>query len=183
MSKSTSVTTCTFDPRQPDHWKLSSEAMEKLRCDVLSLNQPCAFLDILVPLVHKIRHDHTHSMPSRNEVENVNAEADDEPEQIVPHYPWGQYELDVKLALNVSLEEWERIEIETRDQSSQQHWYIVWSKHITGSNCERILNQKQKPVSLLRQCLYPKPLDPPPAPIAWGQYHQSVAIIICERIK
>ena len=28
----------------------------------------------------------------------------------------------------------------------------------------------------LRDCLYPKPLDPPPKPIAWGRSYESVAV-------
>ena len=35
---------------------------------------------------------------------------------------------------------------------------------------------KKKSASLLRDCLYPKPLDPPPKPIAWGRSYEFVAI-------
>ena len=62
-SKSTSDS--TFDPRQPNHRNLGCEAMGKLCCDLLSLNQPCAFLDILVPSVDEIRHDHTFKTTNR----------------------------------------------------------------------------------------------------------------------
>ena len=40
-----------FDPRPPDYRQLTSEAIEKFRCDLLSLNQPSAFLECLVPSV------------------------------------------------------------------------------------------------------------------------------------
>ena len=43
-------------------------------------------------------------------------------------------------------------------------------------SCGKILTQKHKSVSFLRQCLYPKPLDPPPAPIAWGRHHEPIAV-------
>ena len=33
-----------FDPRPPDYCQLTSEAIEKFRCDLLSLNQTSAFL-------------------------------------------------------------------------------------------------------------------------------------------
>lgn len=39
----------TYDPRPLEHRSVRLDALEKLRCDLLSLNQPCAFLDILVP--------------------------------------------------------------------------------------------------------------------------------------
>lgn len=110
MSKSAS----TFDPRQPDDRKLGSEALEKLRCDLLSLNQPCAFLNILVPSVEKIRHDHTYSKSPDEEVANVYAEPDEIPSL---SHSQGQY-TDLKSSLNVSLEERIRIERETRNQSS-----------------------------------------------------------------
>ena len=83
---------------------------------------------------------------------------------------------EIKLSLNVSLKERERIERETRGQSSQQEWYTVRSKRITGSKCGKILILKRKSVYLLRQCLYPKPLDPAPAPIAWGRHHEPIAV-------
>ena len=83
---------------------------------------------------------------------------------------------DLKSSLNVSLEERIRIEGETRNQSSQKEWYVVRSKRITGSKCGRILNQQKKSVSLLKQCLYPKPLNPPPPPIAWGHENELRAI-------
>ena len=175
VSRSTSVS--TFDPPPPAHHKLGHDAIETLRCDLLALNQPLAFLDILVPSADKVRHDHTYSLPPQDDVPTVNVECEDESdEQDISFCPSDKYESDVKLSVNVSLEDWERIERETRGQSSQQDWYAVRSKRITGSKCGKILNQKKKTVSLLRQCLYPKPLDPPPASIPWGGHQESIAI-------
>lgn len=92
VSKSTPVS--TFDPHQPDRHKLGSETMEKLHCNLLVLNhQPCAFLDILVPSVDKIRHDHTYTMPQRDDVRNVNAEATDDTEQSVHTTLWANTNL------------------------------------------------------------------------------------------
>ena len=172
LNKVVSKSASTFDPRQPDDCKLGSEALEKLHCDLLSLNQPCAFLNILVPSVEKIRHDHTYSKSLDEEVANVIAEPDEIPSL---SHSQGRY-TDLKSSLNVSLEERIRIERETRNQSSQHEWYILRSKRITGSKCGRILNQQQKTISLLKQCLYPKLLDPPPPPIAWGRHNESRAI-------
>ena len=109
-----------------------------MRCDLLSLNQPCAFLNILVPSVEKIRHDHSKSPDE--EVANVYAEAH---EMASISHSQGRY-TDLKSSLNVSLEERVRIKKETRDQSSQHKWYILRSKRITGSKCGRILNQQRK---------------------------------------
>ena len=61
-------------------------------------------------------------------------------------------------------------------QAAQQEWYTVRSKRITGSKCGKILCQKKRSISLLRECLYPKPLVPLPKPIAWGRHYESVAI-------
>ena len=34
-----------------------------MRCCLLQLNERCAFLDILIPSVDKITHDHTYALP------------------------------------------------------------------------------------------------------------------------
>ena len=41
---------------------------------------------------------------------------------------------------------------------------------------EFYLCQKKITVAIITYCLYPKPLDPLPLPIAWGQRHESTAI-------
>ena len=45
---------------------LGTAAVETLQCDLLSLNQPCAFLDILVAPLDKITHGHSYSLPSED---------------------------------------------------------------------------------------------------------------------
>lgn len=47
------------------------------------------FLDILAPSMDKSTHDHTYSMPPRDEETKVSAGADDKSEPNVPHYPLG----------------------------------------------------------------------------------------------
>ena len=91
----------TFDPRQPDHQRVSNEAVEKLQCDLLKLNQLCAFLNVLVPSVEKIRHDHMYAKPPKNEVMNGIAE-----KLASSHHS------DTKLSLVISLEGWAMIEKE-----------------------------------------------------------------------
>ena len=108
-SKSTSIS--TFDPRQPEHRKNGTEAIENLRCGLLSLDQHCAFLDFLVPSVDKINHDHKYSLPPVDEVTKMTVEVNDElEEEITLQYPSERHEAKIKLMLNVSLKERERIE-------------------------------------------------------------------------
>ena len=49
------------DLRQPEHRAIDHSWIEQLRCDLSSLNLPCAFLDILVPPTSKIQHDHIYT--------------------------------------------------------------------------------------------------------------------------
>ena len=64
----------------------------------------------------------------------------------------------------------------TRQQSSSKEWLLVRAQRITSSICGWILIQYKKTLSLLYQCLYPKPMfDPLPAAITWGQQNESVA--------
>ena len=98
LNKAVSKTASTFDPRQPDDRELGSGALEKLRCD-LSLNQPCAFLHILVPSVEKVRHDHTYCKSPDEEVVSVCARRDE-----LVSLPLSQdlSDSDLKSSLNVS---------------------------------------------------------------------------------
>ena len=87
----------------------------------------------------------------------------------------------IKAGLQVSSALRSTIKQDTREQSSSKQWFLVRAQRITSSICGRILTQKVKTISLLLQCLYPKPLlHPLPAPIAWGRQNESVA---CERYK
>ena len=86
--------------------------METLRCDLLSLNQPCAFLDILVPSLDKITHDHTYSLlsgydkrePSESDV--LHCTTSDNLKAICA---------EIKSTLNLSSVERERIERDTEE--------------------------------------------------------------------
>ena len=48
----------TFDPRSQECCKLCKEVIEEFHCDLLVLNQSSASLEVLVPSVDKIKHDH-----------------------------------------------------------------------------------------------------------------------------
>ena len=162
-----------FDPRPTSLKDLNTlVALEKLRCDLLSLNQPCGLLDIIIPSVTKKDHDHCYYRPT----ENVN---------------WQSDNLSVNTNMNnsnsfedfafVALEEKtvtaERLLLErdTRSQSICSKWYEARRIRITGSKCGRIIFGKEKTVALLRFCLYPKPMLYLPKPIAWGRENEPKA--------
>ena len=136
------------DPQPQDCRKLGSEAVETLRCNLQSLSHPCAFLDILVPSVDKVIHDHTYSLqPSKSSMVTVSRQLEMS-ESSISSYPMND-ELRAlcvraKEALNISQDERERIEVKTQHQSSQPEWHSERSKRITGSKCGKILCQKKE---------------------------------------
>ena len=124
--KENSPSPSCYDPRPPEYRQVSLEAVEKLRCDLLSLNQPCAFLDILFPSVDKVMHDHSYSLPpaaedSINRVDNIPSivSGSDLPDFSMDE-EFSTLCSDVKAALNVTLCERARIEVSTQNQSLQQ---------------------------------------------------------------
>ena len=109
-----------FDPRQPHQRTLDTTAVETLCCDLLSLNQPCAFLDILVPSLDKITHDHTYSLLSGDKEVEMTSELAEPSESDVLHCTTSDKLkavcAKIKSTLNVSSVERERIERDTRKQ-------------------------------------------------------------------
>ena len=134
-----------YDPRPLEYRTIGIDTVEELRCNLLSLNQPSAFLDILVPSKEKVKHDHTYSLPPEMYVDiEVTKEV---VSGRLPSYPLDDHEFKescfrMKRSLNVLGKERKRIEMETRDQSLQDLWHVVRSKRITGSKCGRILYQR-----------------------------------------
>lgn len=72
------LTVKTFDPRPLYQRHLHVGAIETSCCDLLSLNKPTAFLDILVPSLDKNRHDHSYTQSSRDQVYMSNTAEDEE---------------------------------------------------------------------------------------------------------
>ena len=148
----------------------------------MCLSEPCAFLDILVPSLDKIKHDHCYSLPpaAEDSSNRVNSAQSTVSGSDLLCFPMDEEFctlcVDEKAALNVSLNERARIEVNTQNQSLQQEWHVERLKRITGSKCGKILCQKKRSVALLRQCVYPRPLDPLPAPIVWGRHYEAIAI-------
>ena len=50
-----------FDPSPESFRTCNPHASEQLRCSLLALNKPCAFLHISVPYIKKVWHDHSYS--------------------------------------------------------------------------------------------------------------------------
>ena len=139
-----------FDPRPEDMRMLDSKASERLRCSLLGLNKPCAFLHVLVPDVEKIHHDHTYSSKPTTGIdtravllsmlatssgihENYTAQ-EISPDEIATR----ENSFCVSIALRHTIEE------RTRKQSQTEEWHCLQSQHITASTCGKILTQKKE---------------------------------------
>ena len=169
-----------FDPRPEGMRMLGPTASETLRCSLLGLNKPCAFLHVLVPDVVKIEHDHTYcskrTTTTNAPSSSMLATSTDD------HVNYRTRELssdDIairKKSFNVSTALQDSIEERTRKQFQTEEWHRLRVQRITSSTCGLILTQKKKTVALLRQCLYSKPLlHPLPVPIAWGRKNEQIA--------
>ena len=157
-----------FDPRPTSLRDLNPlVALEKLRCDLLSLNQPCGLLNIIIPSVTKINHDHSYYRPT----ENVNWQSDNlsvntNMNNSTSFEDFAFVDLEEKIVtaeevlegLRLTPEERLLLERDTRSQSICSKWYEARRIRITGSKCGRIISQKEKTVALLHFCLYPKPM-------------------------
>ena len=169
-----------FDPRPPSLRLPDPRASERLRCGLMTLNQPCAFLHILVPDAQVINHDHCYSLdPSLVEVEKlitpVQTTSDDA--EYVARILDDSTIVAFKERLRVSSGLRHQIEQSTRQQSSSMEWFSARAYRITSSICGQILMQKKRSVPLLTQILYRKPFfDPLPPPIAWGRQNESTAL-------
>ena len=64
-----SNTNGSYDHRPPEYQTFGNNVIEELCYNLLSLNQPSAFLDILVPSKEKVKHDHTYSLPPEMSVD------------------------------------------------------------------------------------------------------------------
>ena len=74
---SKSVCVSQFAPCQPKHRKLTTDDLERLLCDLIAPEQPCAFPDVQVPSAQKITHDYTYTKLSSNEMPDVTTELAD----------------------------------------------------------------------------------------------------------
>ena len=130
-------------------------------------------LQLLVPPLSKVEHDHTYAQPVylepgtctyiHVEKETVNSELTlVEKEQ-------------VKRELNVTILDRQEIEHSTRQQSHSQLWQQVRARQITVSKCGRIICMKHYTENLLKSILYPGQMIFVPKPIEWGRENEERA--------
>ena len=153
-----SRTPSNFDPRPINLHQPDSEALETLRCDLINLDQPCAFTKILIPSVDKVLHDHSYSNQRTAEKHPQRDTFMKEPCPLSPENLSVQCEETIR-QLQVTPEERTKIELLTRQQSKSPLWHEVRFKRLTGWKSSQILKQESWTPALLRNILYPKPLN------------------------
>lgn len=171
-----------FDPRPTSlRDRDPSVALEKLRCDLLSLNQPCGLLNIIIPSVAKIDHDHCYHKAMDRQLDNLLVSANMDSSNCLGDSAFLELKQktvtaeQVLEALHLTPEERLSLESDTRSQNTCSKWHEARRIRITGSKCARIISQKEKTVALLCFCLYPKPMIYLPKPIAWGRENEPKA--------
>ena len=145
-----------FDPRPPSLRLPDPRASKWLRCSLMALNQPCAFLHILVPDAQIIKHYHCYSLdPSLFKAEKLAT-----PVQTTgDNMEYAARILDdstivaFKKHLQVSSELRHRIEESTCQQSSSMELFSARAHRITSSVCGQILIQKKQSLSSHRFCI------------------------------
>ena len=176
-----------FDPRPLHFRKPDLNAMENLRCDLLAINKPCGFLNLLVPSVEKISHDHSYNkrLTDVDEDEenldlgivvdgNFDVETQDFEELSILAEPAKTAD-DILKKLKLDEGKRQALEEGTRSQSSNPQWFEARLHRITGSKCGRILKQKEKTRPLLQSVIYPKPFLYLPKAIKWGRDNEEKA--------
>lgn len=172
-----------FDPRPLKFQTSSQQNLEELRCNLLMLEKPPAFLNILLPSLEKINHDHCYCQKGNDISDSSNNEMSviaNEPIQsssmdCIFIEPTISPEKTILETLVLTAEERDTLELTTRKQSDCDTWHGARRLRITGSKCGRILLQKQKTTALLQFCLYPKAMIHQPKPIAWGKNNEVKA--------
>ena len=165
-----------YDPRPSSHREVDCQAIEKLRCDLLLINKPCSFSNILIPSVEKNKHDHIYS----NESESVSAISDQSASVLGIELPKVSNTVkttaeEILQKLHLDNDQRQKLEEETRDQSSSAIWFQAHQNRITGSKCGRIIQQKAKTKALLQFVIYPKPMLHLPKAIQWGKDNEDKA--------
>ena len=170
-----------FDPRPLKFRTPCPQRLEELRCNLLKLEKLPSFLNVILPSVDKIQHDHCYCIRS-DEVSDIdlngNEECDNDtaasPNQLFV-IPAVAVEQNMLEKLILTAEERDSLESCTRQQSECDKWHDARRLRITGSKCGRILLQKKRTVSLLQFCMYPKVMQHLPKPIAWGINNEDKA--------
>ena len=165
-----------FDPRPSSQHSDDPSLLETLRVTLLELNAPSALSQLLVAPVHVALHDHTYcSMITNPPQPSLSKETPSESVNNVEIFTEIQQIIDAvnivtftKESLNVTSQDRDNIENNTREQTRTNFWHIVRSRRITGSMCGKILQQQEMTPALLKSVLYPKQFETIPPPVKWG---------------
>ena len=164
-----------FDPCPLPNRKADPLALETLRCDLLSLGQPCGLLSVIVPSLQKILHDHCYC-GDKEQTKRQDDELSNDLSVLVNNFQSiTTTEADVLRSLRLTVQQRTELEKQTRNQDSSAVWHEARRQRITGSKCGRILQQKGKTTALLLFCVYPKPMLTLPKPISWGRNNEEKA--------
>ena len=173
-----------FDPRLLSMREADQAALEQLRCDLLNLGQPSGFLSVIVLCVKKVEHDHCYCSPEQQESRTLDIDPSSTP--LTSDLELSSYfnavvvtECSILNELCLTSQQRDDLEKETRSQANNAQWHESRRCRITGSKCERILQQNEKTAALLRSCIfYPKPmLNHFPKAIAWGRRNEEKACL------
>ena len=126
-----------FDPRPLPLRAADPVALERFRCDLLTLQQPCAFLSVIIPSVKKIEHDHCYFSHKDLEKLDIAAQAPSSPFSLPMHVSESNTvtKEDVLDSLFVNEEERTILGKKTRSQSDSADWHEARRLRITGSKC------------------------------------------------
>lgn len=156
--------------------------LEKLRCDLQDLNQPCGLLNILIPDPTKIQHDycyHHSEVDSTHHVittyTNLESVVDNDIQSLSNILKEVKTEEDILNALSLSPVEWEELEINSREQSLSSLWFESRWIINTGSKRRCIILQKENTEALLCSCLYRKPMIRLLKSVSWGIQNEPKA--------
>ena len=165
-----------YDPRPLHLRQPDPQATEKLRCDLLTINKPCGFSNILIPSVEKIVHDHTYSTQSASvhiSDKSISVCGSEEIPKLCEDPKISAEEILQRMHLDS--QQRDMLEEKTRTQSSSSLWFEARRNRITGSKCGRVIKQKEKTKALLHFVMYPKPMLHLPKAIQWGKDNEHKA--------
>ena len=151
-----------YDPQPPSVQVDNPLLLENLRISLLESSNASAFLQLLVAPEHIATHDHTYcskdtslSQPTHSQLKTLQEEVPSEIQVILDSASTPVF---TKEDLNISLEERERIEENTREQAQSILWHLVRIRRITASLCGKIICQKQMTSALLYLSCIQNPL-------------------------
>ena len=133
-------------------------------------------LNIIVPSLDSIQHDHCYYSLREERTKITQELKSDLPlsENILLEEKRITKE-DIIRRLTLTMDERNKLEESTREQSATSQWHEVRQIRTTGSKCGRLLIQKEKTPALLQSCLYSKPMLHLPKAIAWGRDNECRA--------